>query len=203
MGVGNSALKRILSILTLLVLVSIVPFVALAETTTARTECPTYLTNLLVIFVDSNPRSVEVGTTVVTKFHVVYPDGTPVTLSPETASFSWVSSSGKKVVENVPVAPTGEPGWYTYTQTVDSSFPTGTVIISVLYCCLSDVQGNFGDTNDTNSDNTLTIEDYSKVNIGPPTPTTIQQLLSTYSIPIVIAILVIIALLLFLLRRKK
>ncbi len=190
-----------MSILTLLILVSLVPFVALAETT-ARTECPTYLTNLVVIFVDSTPRSVEAGTTVVTKFHVTYPDGTPVTLSPETASFSWISSSGKKIIENVPVAPTGEPGWYTYTQTTDSSFPTGATTISVVYCCCSDSLGNYGPTESTSSDTTLAPEDVSKVNIGPTTPT-LQGLLSTYGIPIVIAALVIIALLLFDTRRRR
>jgi hypothetical protein len=176
------------------------------ETTTTRTKCPTYLTNLVVDFVDSTPHSVEIGTTVVTTFHVVYPDGTPVTLSPETASFSWTSSSGQKVIENVVVVPVaGKPGWYTYTQTVDSSFPTGTVTISVLYCCLSDALGNYGPTDDTSSDTTLTVEDNSKVNVGPPTPKplTMQELLATYAIPIVIAILVIIALLLLAARARR
>jgi len=198
-------------LLTLLIIGFSLPYATVAETTateTTRTMCPTYLTNLVVDYVDSTPHSATVGTTVVTTVHVVYPDGTPVTLSPETLSFRWSSEAGEKIFENVPVVPTGDPGYYTYTQTVTEDFPTGTVTVYVLYCSASDGLGNYGPTDDVSSDETLTVEDNSKVDIGPstPKPPTFQELLSTYAVPIGIAILLIIALLLVLARalwKKK
>jgi len=191
-------------LLMLFVLSFSAPFVALAQTTATR-QCPTYLTNLLVDYVNSNLHTVVVGDTVITTFHVVYPDGTPVTLSPETASFSWVSSLGQKIFENVPVVPTGVPGsgYYNYTETVTNDFPTGEVTISVLFCCLSDGLGNYGSTDDVSSITTLTTTDDSIVNIGPPGPPTLPELLATYAIPIVIAALLIIALLLLIARSRK
>jgi len=197
-------------LLTLLVIGFVVPYATVAETTetTTRTMCPTYLTNLVVDYVDSTPHTATVGTTIVTTVHVIYPDGTPVTLSPETLSFRWSSDAGEKIFENVPVVPTGDPGYYTYTETVTEDFPTGTVTAYVLYCCASDGLGNYGPTDDVSSDETLTVEDNSKVDIGPstPKPPTLQELLSTYAVPIAIAVILIIALLLLLaraLRKKK
>lgn len=170
----------------------------------AVAQCGTYQTNLIVDLVNSNPQTVEVGGTVVTTVHVTYPDGTPATLSPETMSFIW-HGSGQKIVENVGVVPTGEPGFYTYTQTITADFPTGTVTIAVVMCSCSDANGNFGPTDDVSSVETLDASDNSVVQVGPgPTPPpTAQELLATYTVPIVIVILLLIALLLFRARRKK
>jgi hypothetical protein len=160
---------------------------------------------LIVDFVDSTPQSTGVGTVVVTKFHVIYPDGTPVTLSPEIASFRWLGRSGEKILENVPVVPTGEPGCYTYTETVTDEFPTGTVVVSVIFCCLSDIMGNYGPTDESSSDTTLAPNDDSVIEIGPPTPKppTVEQLFITYGVPIAIVVLIAIALILLAARARK
>ena len=178
-------------------------------------RCPTYQTNLVVDIVDSIPQSAWVGTAVVTTVHVIYPDGTPVTLYPQTVSFVWSSNTGQKVFENAAVVPTGDPGFYTYTETVTEYFPTGIVTISVLYCSCSDVPGNRGPTDDVDSDTTMTAADNSRLNIGPttppqptthplppPPPPSVLQLLTTYAVPIVIVALLIIALLLLLIRTR-
>ena len=105
----------------------------------------------------------------------------------------------------MPVVPTGEPGYYTYTQIVMDDFPTGDVTVWVWYCCASDGLGNYGPTDDVSSDNTLTVQDDSHVDIGPPTPKppTTQELFATYGIPILIAALIIIALALLAARARK
>jgi hypothetical protein len=199
-------LKRLFSIVLLTVLVSGFNFFLV------KSECPTYQTNLIIDLVNSTPSEAAVGTTVVTTVHVIYPDRTPVFLSPETISFSWSGHTGQKIIENAAVVPTGEPGYYTYTEKITEYFPTGVVVISSLYCTCSDAPGNRGPTTDTSSDNTITVIDYSKVNIGPqtpkptatqPPPSIIQQLLTTYAVPIVILALLIIALLLLLTRGRR
>jgi hypothetical protein len=173
--------------------------------------CPTYQTNLIVDLVDSTPTTVSVGATVVTRVHVAYSDGTPAILYPETLSFLWHGSAGDKTVRNVPVVPTGDPGFYTYTQTIAEDFPTGLVTVFVLFCCASDNGGNFGPTDDVSSDITITLADNSKVEIGPLTTEvtttttrapTLQELLATYAVPIAIVVLVIIALLLLAVRTR-
>ena len=173
--------------------------------------CPTYQTNLIVDLVDSTPKTVTVGATVVTRVHVTYPDGTPAVLAPETLSFLWRGSAGDKTVKNAPVVPTGDPGFYTYTQTVAEDFPTGLVTIYVMFCCASDAGGNFGPTDDVSSDTTITPSDLSKVEIGPLTTEvtttttrapTLQELLAMYAVPIAIVVLVIIALLLLAVRTR-
>lgn len=186
--------------------VLIVLFVSFGLPLATAQACPTYQTNLVIDLVNSIPQHVAVGGTVVTKVHVVYPDGTPATLSPETISFLWSGSSGQITIENAPVVPTGDPGFYTYTQTVGADFPTGTVTILAVVCSCSDALGNYGPTSDTSSDNTITPADISILAIGPPTPTgppTAQQLFSTYGVPIIVALLLLAALLLLLARRKK
>ena len=174
-------------------------------------RCPTYQTNLIVNVVDSTPHTAPVGTVVVTTVHIIYPDGTPVVLSPQTISFVWSGFSGQKVVENAAVIPTGDPGFYRYTETVTEYYPTGTVTIAVLYCSCSDALANRDPTDYVSSDTTITSDDDSKVNIGPVTsipPTVVQppgigQLIATYAVPIVIAVLLIIALLLLLFRARR
>jgi LPXTG-motif cell wall-anchored protein len=168
--------------------------------------CATYQTNLLIDLDNSIPTHVAVGGTVVTKVHVIYPDGTPVVLSPETISFLWSGITSQKTIENAPVVPTGDPGFYLYTQSVTADFPTGTVTIYAVWCSCSDVAGNYGPPSNTSSETTITPADNSIVAIGPITPTgppTAQQLFSTYGVPVIIALLLLAALLLFLARRKK
>ena len=171
----------------------------------APAQCPTYQTNLVVDLVNSIPIHVVLGGTVVTRIHVVYPDGTPATLSPETVSFVWAGSAGTKRFDNAPVVPTGDPGFYTYTQTITDDFPTGTVTLSVALCSCSDASGNYGPTSDTNSDVTITPADLSILQIGltGPSAPTQAQLIATYGVPILVAILLIIALLLLVLRGRK
>jgi len=207
-----SDLKRLsVVLLVVFIILAQMPFTASGDVRPSQ-GCPTYLTNLLVVIVDSVPRDVPPYTTVVTTFKVIYPDGTPVTLDPETASFTWVNEAGEsKIFKDVPVVPTGEPGFYTYTQTVTPDFPTGTVTISVAYCSCSDTEGNYGPTGDQNSVTTIYEPDMSIVQIGPrtgplPPPTgaeVLSQLLSTYLVPILIAVLLIIALILLAARARK
>jgi len=203
-----SDLKRLsVVLLVVFIILAQMPFTASGDVRPSQ-GCPTYLTNLLVVIVDSVPRDVPPYTTVVTTFKVIYPDGTPVTLDPETASFTWVNEAGEsKIFKDVPVVPTGEPGFYTYTQTVTPDFPTGTVTISVAYCSCSDAQMNYGPTDDENSVTTIYEPDISIVQIGPSTmpspPPTGAELLSTYLVPILIALLLIIALILLAARARK
>jgi hypothetical protein len=169
--------------------------------------CPTYLTNLEVDFVDSSPTQVTVGDTVTTMFHVIYPDGTPVQLVPQTSSFLWVGAAGQQEFDNVPVTYAGNPGYYNYTQPFTSDLAqatvgsglTGKVTVEVAACSCSDALGNRGATNNIGSDETLTPSDISSLNAGPPSSSP-QSL--TYVVPIIIAILVVLAILLFLRRSR-
>ncbi len=193
--------RRILCVTVLVLFVSLcLPLV------TGQQGCPTYQTVILIDLVNSVPQEVVVGGVVVTKVHVVYPDGTPVTLSPETISFLWKGNQGQIIIENAPVVPTGDPGFYIYSQSVTADFPTGTVTIYAVVCSCSDLMGNYGPTSDTSSDITITPSDISIVTIGPPTPPgppTIQELFSTYGIAIIVGLLLLAALLLLLSRRKS
>jgi len=186
---------------TMLVLVFLLGF----NVPSGPAQCPAYQTNLAVDLVNSIPIHVVLGGTVVTRIHVVYPDGTPATLSPETVSFVWAGSAGTKRFDNTPVVPTGDPGFYTYTQTITDDFPTGSVTLSVVSCSCSDASGNYGPTSNTDSDVTITPADLSILQIGPGAPTgpTQAQLIATYGVPILVAILLIIALLLLVLRGRK
>jgi len=200
------------SVLVLLSLVLLSSYFPLAGFATANLlpdqgACPTYLTSLTVDFFSSSPIQAATGEVVTTMFHVVYPDGTPVQLSPQTGSFVWTGSAGQKEFYNVNVTYTGNPGYYNYTQTVTAdilqatvgSAGTGKIYVQVAVCSLSDGAGNRGPTGNIGSDETLTPSDNSNLNVGPP-PSTVQPF--TYAVPIIIAILVIIALLLFLRRSR-
>jgi hypothetical protein len=166
--------------------------------------CATYLTNLTVDYVNSVPHSVNVGDTIVTTFHVVYPDGTPASLSPETASFSWTGPSGQKVYPNVQVVPNGTAGFYNYTQSFTQDLVqatgAGSIKIAVTFCSCQDALGNRGPTGDISSVETLIPTDNSVVG---PKPQTISQVATNYAVPAIIIILLILALLMFLLRRRR
>jgi len=176
--------------------------------------CPPYELNLLVDFVDSNPHIATWGTTVVTIVHVVYPDGSPVKLSPETVSFAWSMGATQIVFENATVLPTTTPGYYRYTQEITDRFPRGTFLVSVLMCSCSDGEWNYGPPGVVNSPVTATTSDDSIVVVGVQSTTTITTTtavtvpgipLTTYMIASIIAILLLAALILFIThaRRKR
>jgi hypothetical protein len=181
-------------------------FAASSVEQTTTPSCPTYQVNLIVDVVDSNPIDAVVGDTIVTRIHVIYQDGTPVTLSPETVSFSWTGSNGQQVFDNVQVVYTGTPGFYNYTQAITSDLVQATgegkVTIAVLSCSCSDGGGNRGPVSLTDSDLTLTPSDNSNLSIGAVTITTPTTPTVTYIIAGVIILLLIIALLLFLRRGR-
>ncbi|MGD0176595.1 MAG: hypothetical protein ABSC50_07205 [Candidatus Bathyarchaeia archaeon] len=200
----------VLALVSLVLFTSYLPVAAFATFNlhpAQTTSCPTYLTNLLVDFVNSSPIQITVGDVVTTTFHVVYPDGTPVQLVPQTASFLWVGAAGQKEFDNVQVEFTGNPGYYNYTQNVTTdvaqatvgSSGTGKITVEVGFCSCSDALGNRGPTGNIGSDETLTPSDNSNLNAGPP-PSTPNPF--TYIVPIIIAILVILAILLFLRRSR-
>jgi hypothetical protein len=178
------------------------------QQTTTTPSCPTYQVIILVDVVDSNPINAVVGDVVVTRVHVIYPDGTPVTLVPETISFLFNGTKGHMEFDNVPVVYTGTPGFYNYTQTITADLiqatGEGRVTIFVIACSCSDGGGNRGPISLISSDLTLTPSDNSNLNIGGGTPLgpPTSQLLS-YIIAAIIILLLIIALLLFLRRRRK
>jgi hypothetical protein len=182
------------------------------QTATTRQDCPTYQTNLIVIRVDSTPHeptNTQVGQTVVTIFHVTYPDGTPVVLSPQTASFLWTGSSGKIEFDNVQVASTGQPGFYNYTATLTSSIVQatgqGVITISVAFCSCSDGSDNHGPTGNVNSIITSDSTDNSQVASNPVTTTTTQigPIITGQDVLLLIAALLIIALLLLLILSRR
>lgn len=200
-----------LPILTFLVLLAVCSSYALLGSASPSIQqttppCPTYQVNLVVDIVDSNPINAAVGDIVVTRVHVVYVDGTPVSLSPVTISFQWNGTSGHKEFDNVPVVYTGTPGFYNYTQPITSDLiqatGQGTVTISVVACSCSDGGGNRGPVRLTDSDVTLVPSDNSNLNIGIPQPPSPLGQAATYFVPLAIIILLIIALLLFLRRRR-
>lgn len=165
--------------------------------------CPTYQTNLTVDFVNSIPHLALAGDPVVTTFHVIYPDGTPVTLEPQTASFNWTGPSGSKEFDNVPVVSNGTAGFYNYTQPftqdIIQATGSGTITIAVVVCSCQDGLGNRGPTGSISSIQTLIPTDNSQ--IAPTTPPQ-TPMVTNYLVPIVIIILLILALLMLLLRRR-
>jgi hypothetical protein len=174
------------------------------QQTTTTPGCPTYQLNILVDVVDSNPINIVIGDTVVTRIHVVYPDGTPVTLSPETMSFVFNGTKGQIEFDNALVVYTGTPGFYNYTKTVTSDViqatGQGRVTISVANCSCSDGGGNRGPPGLISSDLTLTPSDDSNLNVGIAQPPTSQ--VPTYIIAAIIILLLLLALLLFARRRR-
>ncbi len=169
--------------------------------------CPLYHTVIAVDYVNSVPNAASVGTTVVTTFQVVYPDGTPVTLDPLTASFVWVNGSDVKLTRTVTVVYNGTPGFYIYTDTVTNAFPTGLTDIAVGSCTCSDTAHNFGPTASVDSKATgNAINGNSTVFIGPGAqPVLVQQPQFPYAIivGVIALILVVFAFILAIHRRKK
>jgi hypothetical protein len=209
----GSGLKKV-AILTFLLLVVVCSSYTLIgstkpsiEQTATTPSCPTYQVILIVDVVDSNPINAAVGDIIVTKVHVVYQDGTPVSLSPETISFRWTGSNGQKQFDNVPVVYTGTPGFYNYTQTITSDLVQATglgkVTIWAAACSCSDGAGNRGPVSLTDSDLTLTPSDNSNLSIGTPTPPTPIAQPVNYLVLGAIVLLLIIALFLFLLRGRR
>ena len=92
----------------------------------AHAACPTYLTNLAITYVNVNPHQISCGGSVNITVGVFYPDGTPVTISPETMSFKFAGACSSLVIENVRVFPTGEPGFYSCNLTYTCSDQTAT-----------------------------------------------------------------------------
>ncbi len=183
-----------------------IPLQAYGKAPIRISSCPTYHTNLLVIFIDSAPRAITVGSTVATTFHVVYPDLTPVHLSPQVAEFSWSNSSGFEVTTTSPVTPTNETGFYSYTATVTPEYPTGQVTIAVVVCSCQDGGGNFGPVQSVDSTLTADPSDDSIVSIGPVVVPQVQpqpQFPVAIIALIAIFILLIAALLLMIRRRRK
>jgi hypothetical protein len=186
------------------------PIMVLAVQNVQQATCPTYTTNLAVDWVDSVPHSATVGDTVVTTFHVIYPDGTPVTLSPETASFTWIGPSRQMQFAQVAVTYNGTPGFYTYAQVFSQSLiqatGSGTITIYVNNCSCSDAQSNHGPTGNISSIETsdsspieASVHDNSQMNGNTP-PT---QIVARYAVPIVIILLLFLALLLLIRRRRR
>lgn len=209
LGVEEMKKASMMVLISLLVFASYLPL-AHAALSVSQTEsgCATYLTNLVVDLVNSSPTQVTVGDVVTTNVHVIYPDGTPVTLAPQTLSFLWNGTAGQQEYDNVAVTFTGNPGFYNYTQTVDSalaqatlgSASAGALYVRVGFCSASDALGNRGPTSNIGSDETLTPADTSNLNVGPTTQTT-QPV--SYIVPIAIALLLILAAILLLLRRSR
>jgi hypothetical protein len=167
-----------------------------------------------VIRVDSTPHepvNTLVGTIVITIFHVVYPDGSPVILNPQTTSFLWSGKIGQKEFDNVPVtAVPNDPGFYNYTATLTPDIVQatgqGVITIAVLTCTCSDAAGNRGPTGIVNSIVTLDTSDNSQVAVNPVTTTTTTQtgpLITSLDVLFLILALLIIALLLLFTRSRR
>jgi hypothetical protein len=177
--------------------------------------CATYQSNLAVIRVDSVPHiptGTPIGATVVTTFHVVYPDGSPVVLQPQTASFLWVGTVGQREFDNVPVTYTGTPGFYTYTATLTQDIVQatgqGVITITVITCSCQDQLGNRGPVGNVNSLITSDPSDNSQEQVGQmSTSTTMvtatQPVFATEDVILLIAALLIIALLLLVARSRR
>jgi len=195
----------------LLMLIVLIPGSTLVSAGTTAPQqaagCATYQTNLIVDYINSVPHQATVGDTIVTTFHVIYPDGTPVTLSPPTASFNWMGPTGQTEFDNVPVAYNGTPGFYNYTQPFTQDIVTaagsGTITISVVFCSCQDGVGNRGPTGLVSSVQTPTPIDDSLVSTTSQPQTLLQQLVANYTIPALIIVLIILALLALVLRRRR
>lgn len=136
------------------------------------------------------------GTTITLLLHVFYLDGSPVTLSPQTASFVFYSQQANSTLvalPNVPVIPQpgAGPGYYLYNFTIPKEWSVGGVSVSASAHSLYDASGNFN------------------IRDSPKTLMTIQVLgaaafnISSYAVPIIVLILLLIALLLLALRSRK
>jgi hypothetical protein len=172
------------------------------QLTTSGTSSPPF-----ALMIGPSQVVAPVGTQAVLKFHVIYTIGRAVVLDPDQASFSFTNSSGAaKTLINVTVVPVpAQPGNYTYTFAVSPDFPTGQVTAAVLENSLTDVSGNSGPSHNVNSILTIIPADLSVFEVGPlVTETTTQPAAApSYAVPAIIALLLILALILFVARRFR
>lgn len=194
------------TILLLLILGSGAALAVFAKPSVQQTlpPCPTYQTNLEVIFVDAKPNNdVQAGTNVVVTVEVVYANGDPATLAPETISLLLTGTNGQKELDNLAVLSAAKPGFYILSlmMTADliQTIGQGKVTIWVVSCSCSDGLGNRGPTSNVNSDLTITPDDNSILNIPvPPPPPGINPI-----VPLLIILALLIAAIILVLRRRK
>lgn len=129
-----------------------------APAATATNFCPTYNTVIVVDFMNTTPKTATVGTTVTTKFHVTYPEGTPAQIT--NASFMWIGLMGEREYDNIKVVSNGTVGFYQYRQDATPdlihAIGTGQVTVSIIACSLHDLYGNDGPPQSVDSQVTLT-----------------------------------------------
>lgn len=145
--------------------------------------------------------SVSPGSSLTIQFTAVYLTGArsgvaneTVALFPQTTSFGFStpgSNSYFKTLTDQYLTATSKPGTYTYSFQVTPDFPTGTVTMWILAGSLHDANQNWGPPADTSSD-------LSRLEIGAP-----ESWLAKYGVPLAISALLILALILFLTRRRK
>lgn len=195
-------------IVTILVLGSNIPFSAVS--TSSVLQC--YQCNILAEVEILGPtgggsllvqplairllQNFEPGTTITLLLHVFYLDGTPVQLSPETASFAFYSGVTQSLLltlENAVVVPVPDrPGYYTYSFTIPIDWPVGGVLVYALAESCRDVVANFNGSDSNKAFMTLQlVAGQAGFNIA------------SYAVPVVILILLLLAVLLLALRSRK
>ena len=136
------------------------------------------------------------GTTITLLLHVFYLDGTPVQLSPETASFAFYSGRTQSILlnlENVGVVPVPDrPGYYTYSFTIPEDWPVGGVLVYVLALSCTDGYSNFNLDDSNKAFMTLSVI-AAKAGFN----------IASYIVPAIILILLFLAVLLLALRSRK
>jgi len=139
----------------------------------------------------------EPGTTITLHLHVFYLDGTPVNLTPLTASFAFYSDQAQSTLltlSDVPVVPepNAGPGYYLYDFTIPKDWSTGGVSVVALAQSLHDAENNSNAVDTQKAVMSLElVEAKAGFNIG------------AYIVPIIILILLLIALLLLAARSRK
>jgi hypothetical protein len=139
------------------------------------------------------------GTTISLLLHVFYLDGSPVDLSPQTATFSFYSGQPESTLltlQDVPVVPQSGagPGYYLYNFTIPKDWSAGGVSVSALAQSLHDANGNSNSGDSAKALMSLeVVAAQAAFNIA------------SYTVPIIILILLLIALLVaaLLMRRPK
>lgn len=138
----------------------------------------------------------EPGTAITLLLHVFYLDGTPVQLSPETASFAFFPGRTQSILftlENAAVvAVPDRPGYYTYGFTIPKDWPEGGVLVYVLALSCTDGYSNFNLNESNKAFMTLQL-------IAAPAAFNIVS----YIVPAIILILLFLAVLLLALRSRK
>ena len=98
-----------------------------------------------------NSSQIVAGTPFIIQFRVIYPYGTsasgsPVTLSPRVATFSFTNNTGASYVfTSVQVSPVpNQPGNYTYASTLPEDSLAGVITAAVVALSLTDANGAIG-----------------------------------------------------------